>query len=80
MLLLERCDGEGPINIAPKENLPIAQIAKIALKATESSDLELVFDESFPDGQCRKDLSSGKLFDIIGDFKFTSLSEGIKSL
>lgn len=78
LLLLEKYDGEGPINIAPKENLSIAQIAKIALKATESSDIELAFDKSFTDGQYRKDICSDKLFDIIGDFKFTSLSEGIK--
>ena len=78
LLLLKKYDSEGPINIAPKENLSIAQIAKIALKATESSDLELVFDESSPDGQYRKDICSDKLFDIIGDFRFTSLSDGIK--
>ncbi len=78
LLLLKKYDGEGPINIALKENLPIVEIAKIALKATESSNLKLVFDESFPDGQYRKDLCSDKLFEIIGDFKFTSLSEGIK--
>ena len=78
MLLLEKYDSEGPINIAPKENLSIAQIAKIALEATKSSNLELVFDESSPDGQYRKDLCNDRLFNIIGSFRFTSLSEGIK--
>ena len=51
LLLLEKYDGEGPINIAPKKSFSIAQISKIALKATESSNLELVFEESSPDGQ-----------------------------
>lgn len=78
LLLLEKYNGEGPINIAPKENLSIKQIAEIALKATGSSSLKLAFDESFPDGQYRKDLCSDKLFNIIGDFKFSSLSDGIK--
>ncbi|MBA7587875.1 GDP-L-fucose synthase [subsurface metagenome] len=78
LLLLKKYDGEGPINIAPKENLSIAQISKIALKATESPNIKLAFDKSFPDGQYRKDVCSDKLFGIIGDFKFTSLSEGIK--
>ncbi len=78
LLLLKKYDGEGPINIAPRENFSIAQIARIALKATKSSDIELAFDKSFPDGQYRKDVCSDKLFGIIGDFKFTSLSEGIK--
>jgi len=80
LLLLEKYDGEGSINIAPGESIPIAQIAKIALKATESSDIELAFDKTFTDGQYRKDICSYKLFSIIGDFKFTSLSEGIKKL
>ncbi len=78
LLLLEKYDGEGPVNIASKENLSIAQIAKIALKATKSSNLELVFDESSPDGQYRKDLCNDRLFNIIDNFRFTSLSDGIK--
>ncbi len=68
--------GEYEVSLA--ENLSIAQIAKIALKATKSSNLELVFDESSPDGQYRKDLCNDRLFNIIGSFRFTSLSEGNK--
>lgn len=78
LLLLEKYNGEGPINIAPKENLSIKQIAEIALKAIDSSKIKLAFDSTFPDGQHRKDLCSDKLSNIIGDFKFTSLSDGIK--
>jgi GDP-L-fucose synthase len=78
LLLLEKYSGEGPINIAPKENLSIKQIAEIALKAIGSSDMKISFDESSPDGQYRKELCSDKLFNIIGNFRFTSLSDGIK--
>ncbi len=79
LILLEKYDGEGPINIAPKnENPSISEIAKIALKATDSTDINIEFDNSYPDGQYQKDLSIKRLNGIIGDFKFTPLSEGIK--
>jgi len=79
LILLKKYDGEGAINIAPKsENSSIAEIAKIALEATDSSNINVVFDKSSPDGQYRKDLSIEKLLGIIGDFKFTPLSDGIK--
>lgn len=78
LLLLEKYNGKGPINIAPNENLSIKQIAEIALKATGSSETEITFDESFTDGQYRKDLCNDKLSNIIGNFNFTSLSDGIK--
>jgi GDP-L-fucose synthase len=78
LLLLEKYEGEGPINIAPQENPSIAQIAKIALDATSSSGIELKFDESFPDGQYRKDISNDRLLGLIGDYKFTPLREGVR--
>ena len=79
LILLEKYDGTGPINIAPKnENPSITEIAEIALQTTESLDIDLVFDKSFPDGQYRKDLSNEKLLEAIGDFEFTPLSVGIK--
>ena len=79
MILLKKYDGEGPINIAPKnENPSISEIAKIALKATGSTNIEIEFDKSYTDGQFQKDLSIKQLTKIIGDFNFTPLSEGIK--
>jgi len=77
--LLEEYKDNDPVNIAPKsENLPIAEIAEIALDALDLNDVHIKFDNSFPDGQFRKDLDIEKLLGIIGDFKFTPLSEGIK--
>ena len=79
LLLLDKYDSEGPINIAPKdENPAIKDIARIALKSTKSENIKITFDTSFPDGQYRKDLCIGKQLKIIGDFEFTSLSEGLK--
>ncbi len=78
LLLLNKYDDGETINVAPEENLSISQIAKTALEATDSTDLKITFDTSFPDGQYRKDLGSDKLFNIIDNFEFTPLSEGIK--
>jgi GDP-L-fucose synthase len=79
IILIEKYDWEGPVNIAPKnENPSIKEIAEIALKAIDTKDIKIVFDNKSPDGQYRKDISIEKLAGIIGDFKFTSLFEGIK--
>ena len=78
LLLFNSYDEEEPVNIAPRENLSIKEIAEIALRATHSSDLTIEFDISSPDGQYRKDLSNNKLFNTIGNFEFTPLSKGIK--
>ena len=74
--LLEKNDDEEPVNIATNENLSIQDIAETAIKATKS-ELKIEFDKKSPDGQFRKDLSNKKLFNTIGNFKFTSLYEGI---
>jgi len=79
VMLTEKYDWEGPVNIAPKnENPSIKEIAEIALKAMNANDIKIAFDNKSPDGQYRKDISIEKLLGIIGDFKFTSLFEGIK--
>ncbi|MFH1581720.1 MAG: GDP-L-fucose synthase [Pseudomonadota bacterium] len=78
LILLEKYDGAGPLNIAASENLSIKEIAEIALKATGSEDLEISFDPSMPDGQFRKDLSAAKLSKYLGDFRLTSLEDGLK--
>jgi len=77
--LLDEYQGHGSINVAPKdENISIAEIAEIAFNATDAKDVQIKFDNSFPDGQFRKDLDVEKLHEIIGDFKFTKLHDGIK--
>ena len=77
LILLDKYNEDEPINIAPKENLSIKEIAETAIKATNSSYLKIEFNKSSPDGQYRKNLSNNKLFNIIGNFEFTSLEEGI---
>jgi len=77
--LLKNYKRKEPINIAPKkQNYTIKKIAEIAIENIGSKYIEIEFDNKFPDGQYRKDLSIEKLQKIIGDFKFTPLSAGIK--
>ena len=42
------------------------------------SHLKITYDDTKPDGQYRKDVDSSKLLRVLGDFKFTSLEEGIR--
>lgn len=71
------CDS---FNVATNDNLSIREIAEIALKACNSDNFELKFDNNSPDGQFRKDVSNEKLKKIIPDFEFTALEEGIKKV
>ena len=79
IMLLEKYDGCEVINIAPKnENPSIKEIAETALGTIGIKGIDIKFDKSFPDGQFRKDIDVEILIKIIDDFKFTSLSNGIK--
>lgn len=64
-------------NVSPSESYTIDEIAKIAIKATNSK-LKIKYNKEMPNGQYRKDVSNDKLLSIIKNFKFTDLEEGIK--
>lgn len=66
-------------NICPNENLSIKNIAFTALKSCNASNLKIKWDTSKPDGQFRKDASSANFLYNYPDFKFTTLSEGLKT-
>ena len=65
-------------NVSVSQNLSIKETAEIALKACEAEDIKILWDSSKPDGQYRKDVSNSKMLELIPDFQFTSLEEGIK--
>lgn len=65
-------------NAAVSDNLSIKQIAEIALKACDAEDVEIIWDSTKPDGQYRKDVSNDKMLNLIPDFEFTSLEEGVR--
>ena len=65
-------------NVAPDYVYSIHEMAEIAIKACDKSHLKITYDDTKPDGQYRKDVDSSKLLRVLGDFKFTSLEEGIR--
>jgi len=67
------------MNVATEENLSIKQMAEIALRACDAEKLTIQFDDSYPDGQYRKDVSIETLKRVIPDFKSIELEQGIKT-
>lgn len=68
-------------NVAPSYVHSIDEIVKIGIKACEKEHLNIVYNNDKKlDGQFRKDVDSSKLLSEIGDFKFTTLHEGIKKV
>jgi GDP-L-fucose synthase len=65
-------------NVATTENVTISEIANIALRACDATDIQIVYDSTKPDGQYRKDVSINKLLSIYPDFTPLSLFDGIK--
>ena len=65
-------------NVAPDYVHSIEEITKIGMESCGNGDLNIVYDNTKPDGQYRKDVDSSKLISVMKDFKFTSLEEGIR--
>ena len=68
----------GCFNVTPSDVFTIKEIVDIGKKACKKENLIVNWDNTKPNGQFRKDVSSKKLLSILNDFKFTSLEEGIK--
>lgn len=67
-------------NVATYENYSIKEIAEIALKSCNSSNLKIEFDRTKPNGQYRKDVSIDKLKSLFPKYLPISLSDGIKNI
>ena len=65
-------------NVAPNFNYSIEEMTRIGLRACGKEDLKIIYDNTKPDGQYRKDIDSSKLLSVLKDFKFTSLEDGIR--
>ena len=68
----------GNFNVAPDYVHSIEEITKIGMESCGKGNLEIVYDNTKPDGQYRKDVDSSKLISVMGDFEFTPLAEGIR--
>lgn len=76
-ILMDKYNGDGPINICGLENMPIKEIARLVLESIGSDAMEIKFDHTASDGQMRKDIDGSKFLGIIGGFQMTSLRDGI---
>ena len=67
------------MNVAPPWVYSINDMAEIAIKSCSKPNLKIEYDNTKPDGQFRKDVTSD-IFDVaIPNFDFTSLSKGIRN-
>ena len=68
-------------NVAPDINMSVEEIAISALLACNNgTTLKIKYDDSKPNGQYRKDVDTTTFKDQIKNFKFRSLTEGIKDI
>ena len=65
-------------NVATSENLSIKKMAEITLDACNSNHLKIIWDDSKPNGQFRKDVSIELLQQNIPNFNPISFHQGIK--
>ena len=72
-------DVTNSFNVAPDNTYSIKDIAEIALKACNATDLTITWDDSKPDGQYRKDVSNAESRKYFPAFEYTSLESGIRS-
>jgi len=75
-VLLEKHNTNLPLIVSPNENLSISEMCEMAI-AEINPGLEFEFNFEL-DGQHRKDGSNNELLKMIGDFNFTSFSNGIR--
>lgn len=79
MKVLEDYQENGSIILSVSEEDEIS-IKDIALEIAKAFNYEerIVFDTSYSDGQYKKTADNHKLKNLIGDYKFTGISDGIK--
>jgi len=79
MKVLEDYQENGSIILSVSEEDEVS-IKEIALEIAKAFNYEerIVFDSSYSDGQYKKTADNRKLRNLIGDYEFTGISEGIK--
>ena len=80
IVMFNKSNVTGNYNVSTQENLSIDQIARIALEATNSQHLNILYDQTMPDGQFRKDVSIEKLKSVFPYFDTRSLHDGLKEV
>ena len=68
------------LNVATIENYTVDKIANIALKACGCENLKIIYDNSKPNGQMRKDIDISILKKYFPEFNPIKLEDGIKEI
>jgi GDP-L-fucose synthase len=66
------------LNVANDENLSIHEMALIALEVTNNKHLKIKYQPDTPNGQFRKDICTKRLKELMPNYKFILLADGIK--
>ena len=66
------------LSVCEKDETSIEHVARLVAKNYDYED-NIVFDDSFSDGQYKKTANNAKLMNLIKDFEFTKIEDGMKS-
>jgi len=66
------------LSVPEKDEVSIQYIAQLIAKCFDYEE-KLTFNNSFSDGQYKKTACNDKLMQLIGEFKFTTIEQGIQS-
>ena len=78
MIILENHNDDNLILSPPEsDELSIKDLATIIAKEFNYEE-KIKFDSSYSDGQYKKTVSVNKLLNVIGDFQYTKIEDGIK--
>jgi GDP-L-fucose synthase len=76
-LLVEKYDGTEPVIISNPHEYSIREVVELIAELMEfKGNINWLSDK--PDGQFRKPSSNSKLLNIVGDYNFTPLREGLQ--
>ena len=64
------------LSVGEKDEVSIGFIGQLIAKSFDY-DHNILFDENKPDGQFKKTADNSKLMELIGNFEFTKISDGI---
>jgi nucleoside-diphosphate-sugar epimerase len=78
MLALERSADAEAINAASPDAIPIRDLVRAVLRATDFSDANLHFDVTKPDGHPRRAPSCRRAAERLGFSRYTPLEEGLQ--
>ena len=80
MWTLENYNKKTPLILSVRENdeISIENVARLIAREF-NYEHRIKFDTSFSDGQFKKTADNTKLMNLIGDFQFTPIEEGIKN-